>query len=376
MAQAAQLLEPNDAASEYQRTIDLAALAGVNRGDRIRVEAITDRTIELFERTIRVLDAEANDNVPVDRQAPTDKRFMPEHEDLRQRFIFAEALGSYATLQDLLDAHSPGRLLSQDYEQKVAAGRLTPEQRRILEDYHAQMDQALVHAHQYLLSNIETGFSYDEVHELNEVLLEARERCRRITAILGTDLIYEVEAAVQTLYDFTGKIHSVQKSIDGIFLIDSEVMFIPTNDLIDCVNTIFSAIGNPYVAEHVDGMLLLAARNLLIGVVSFYSYYGKHQIYKVFQKKQATVSRAVLAHQIRHEIKKLFNACRVDNRLMLTRVMNDAERDFEISVGAIQEEATAAAVEVVKLLIPEDVEVPPPPEKPGLIKRLASWMFR
>ncbi|NNL99507.1 MAG: hypothetical protein HKO62_02065, partial [Gammaproteobacteria bacterium] len=114
----------------------------------------------------------------------------------------------------------------------------------------------------------------------------------------------------------------------------------------------------------------------LIGVVSFYSYYGKHQIYKVFQKKQATVSRAVLAHQIRHEIKKLFNACRADNRLMLTRVMNDAERDFEISVGAIQDEATQAAVDVVRLLIPADVDIPPPPPRPGLIKRLASWMFR
>ncbi|NNM01639.1 MAG: hypothetical protein HKO62_12875, partial [Gammaproteobacteria bacterium] len=244
MADAARVLESEAAENDYQSTIDLAALAGVNRGDRIRIEAIADRTIELFERTIRVLEAEANESKAAVRTVSNDKRFMPEHEDLRQRFIFAEALGSYATLQDLLDAHSPGRLLSQDYEQKIAAGRLTPNERRILNEYHEQMDSALVHAHQYLLSNIETGFSYDEVHELNEVLLEARERCRRITAILGTDLIYEVEAAVQTLYDFTIKIQSVQKSIDGIFLIDSEVMFIPTNDLIGCVNTIFSAIGN------------------------------------------------------------------------------------------------------------------------------------
>ena len=166
-----------------------------------------------------------------------------------------------------------------------------------------------------------------------------------------------------------------RKSIDGIFLVDSEVLFIPTLDLVKCVDTIFAAIGNPFVAEHIDGILLLAARNLLIETVSFYSYYGKQQIYNVFRRRQSTISGWLIAHHVRLEIRKLFTACQTDNKLVLTRIMDNVAREFEISVETIQEEAERSAVQAVNLLIPPE-PVPGPPAKTGLLERLASWLFR
>ena len=155
-------------------------------------------------------------------------------------------------------------------------------------------------------------------------------------------------------------------------MVDSEVLFIPTLDLINCVNIIFSAVGNPYLAENVDGVLLLAARNLLIEAVSFYSYYGKERIYNLVNH-QSTVSNAVITHHIRKEIHTLFKACEADNKLVLKRIMQDAEKQFEISVEAIQMEAESNAVAVVREMIPEKDTMELPEPKKGLIGRMMSW---
>jgi len=120
-------------------------------------------------------------------------------------------------------------------------------------------------------------------------------------------------------------------------------------------------------------VLLLAARNLLIDVVSFYSYYGKNQIYSVLQRGGSNVSSQAITARIRHEIRRLFDACKQDNRLVLTRVMSDAQREFEISVEAIQSEAEFFAVEAVKLLIPPGESAPPPPRR-SLLRRLFGWL--
>lgn len=196
-----------------------------------------------------------------------------------------------------------------------------------------------------------------------------------LTQIKECTLIYEVEMSVRQLYTFQEKIRTVKRSIDGILLVDSEVMFMPTNDLVRIVHNLFKAVGNPFVAEHNHGILLLAARTLLIQSVSFYSYYGKQQIYTVFKRNNATVNRSMITHHIRSEIKKLFRACTTENRLVLKRVMNDAEREFEISIDSIRAEAERSAIEVVNQLIPEPVVPPPPPPK-TLMQRISNWLFR
>ncbi len=343
-------------------TLDLAVLARVSRGDCIEIEDVADRTLELFQRTLRIVDERDQESDTKFPDPADPDRFVPEHDDLRKRFLFAETLGSYSALHDLLDGYSPAYRLSVDFDEKARASRLSEFKIRALEDYRDQIHEALLHANEYLLANVGSGYTADELHELNEILIEARTRFESITAILGMQLIYEVEDAVRKLYAFQEKIRTVQRSIDGIFLVDSEVMFMPTNDLVTIVNNLFKAIGNPFVAKHIDGMLLLAARNLLIQAVSFYSYYGKQQVYTVFKRNQGTVSRSVVTHHIRGEIKKLFRACTMNNKLVLKRVMNDAEREFEISVASIRTEAERSAIEVVSTLFVQPIESLPPPQ--------------
>lgn len=361
----------------FDVTIDLAVLAQVNRGDRIIIDANHDKTLELFNKTLNVVEhQEVHSERETNSSDPAPDRFIPEHGDLRKRFIFAETLGSYSTLHDLLDKYSPAYRMSQTFHGKVDQGSLSQTQIKALEDYRSQIHEALVHANQFLLENVSAQYTADELHELNEILTEAKERFETVTAILGMQLIHDVEAAVRKLYMFQEKMRTVQRSIDGIFLVDSEVMFIPTNDLIKIVNDLFRAVGNPFVAENIDGMMLLAARNLLIEAVSFHSYYGKEQIYRVFRRGQATLSRSAISHQIRGEIRKLFRACASNNRLVLRRMMTNAEREFEISIESIQLAAEENAMAVVNTLIPDDAPPSPPPPPPGFIQRVQSWLFR
>lgn len=359
----------------YEATLDLAALAQLARGERVEVEQIGDRTLDLFEKTLEVVDPASTASADSTATPADPDRFVPEHGDLRQRFLFAETLGSYATLHDLLDGYSPAHRLSQDFEQKSLLARLSADELEALEAYREQIHHALVHANEYLLANVSGGYSAEELQELNTILREARSRFETVDSILGAQLIYEIEDGVRRLYAFQGKIRSVQRSFDGIFLVDHEVMFMPTNDLVAIVNTVFKAVGNPYVAEHIDGILLLAARNLLIQAVAFYSYYGKQQIYTAFKRNRTAANRAVITHHIRSEIRKLFRACMTDNKLVLKRVMNDVEREFEISVDAIRNEAELSAVAAVSLLLPEPVDRAPEPDR-SLMARISRWLFR
>ncbi len=197
---------------------------------------------------------------------------------------------------------------------------------------------------------------------------ELAARDREITRILGTHLMHEIEAAVRRLAELSLKIHSVEHTVSGIFLVDSEVMFIPTNELIRCVNTLFEGLGNPHLAREIDGVTLLAARNLLIEVVAFFSYYGKHQIYNLVSRHRGRNTTVAITYRIRSEIRKLFEACKRDNKLVLTRVVENAERDFELSVEAIQQEAEASAVAAVIRILP--------PEAPPRVAAPRSWMRR
>lgn len=355
-------------------TLDLAVLAQVDRGDRVEVERIADRTIELFAQTIRILaERDTAEEPPVPPAGPP-TGFVPEQIDLRERFLIAEALGSYATLHDLVNGDAPAYRLFIDCEARMIAADIAPREAALLEDYRIRIHEALVHANAHLLSNVGDGFTADELHELDAILREAQARFRRITAILGANHVRKVERAVIALSRLHEKIKAVHPTVNGIFLVDTEVMFVPTNDLIDIVKTIFAAVGNPHVAQTIDGMLLLAARNLLIEAVSFYSYYGKQQIYNAFKKNQGAIPRQVIARHVRDEIRKLFRACKAENRLVLRRVMANAEREFELSVKAIRTEAEHSAIRAVHLLMPP----PPPPrsERPTLLRRLRNWLFR
>lgn len=361
-----------------EQTLDLHELARVLKGERIEVEARRrfETTDELFQRTLRLLRTGAGQppEAPPAPRRPSGDRYIPENEDLRKIYLFAEALGGYERLYDLINVHSPGRKLSRDYREKADRRLLTREEVRTLEEYQRQINEALTNAHQYLLDNPMQHFTPAEMHELFDLLTTASRRSRELTRIIGTHLVHEIEQAVRRLYEFQQMIRTVHRTVDGIFLVNSEVMFIPTIELIECVNNIFRGVGNPYVAEHVDGVMLLAARNLLIEVASFHSYYGKQQIYKLVRKGGSGASTHAIAHRIRHEVKKLFEACQADNKLVLRRVMQNAEREFEMSVQAIEAEAVAFAVQEVRVFLPEEPP-PAPPRRKGLLVRLFGWLW-
>lgn len=361
-----------------EATIDLTLVARINRGERVEVSPLDcDRTQELFDRTVRLVDEQerSRQHSPPAAPAPQVLHYVPEHDDLRKRFIFAEAIGSYSALHDLLNGYSPAYQLFSSYEFRVNVTRLTRDEVRVLESYRDQVHSALIHASQYLYDNLGSGFSAEELQELNDILREARERYDCVTTILGMNLIHEVEEAVHRLHALEQKMRQVQATVDGIFLVNSEVMFVSANELIEIVNAIFNAVGNPHVARHINGIMLLAARNLLIQVVSFHSYYGRQQIYNVFKRNTVTVNQAAIAHHIRGEIRSLFRACKAENRLVLKRVMSHAEREFELSVDAIREEAESIAIAALERLLPR-APAPEPPPPPGLFRRIARWLFR
>ena len=332
-------------------TLDLAALAHVGHGEQIRVEVIRDQTLELFDKTLQLLSEAPHEDHSTAPALPAD-RFIPRHRDLRSRFFFAEALGGYDILNDVIDRHAAMLRHSSKCEGKLRLQALSEGELRRLEEYHEHLQLALRHAHQYLLDNSTLEFSAEELRELHELLRNARDRVNHLTSIIGAHLIHEIELAVQRLHEYHAKIRQVQKSVCGIFLIDKEVMFIDTHELIHCITTVFKGVGNPYLADNIDGMLLLAARNLLIEVISFYSYYGKEQVYSLFKKRRGGISPHVITYHIRQEIRLLFDACQQDNKLVLTRVMQSAQRDFELSIEAISQEAEERAVDKVNDLFP------------------------
>lgn len=359
-----------------QPTLDLAEMAQVRRGERVEVQHLDDATQELFDRTVKLVESELGPERTIrSSRRSLERSFVPDNEDLRAIYLLAEAVGGYDAFNDLVNVHSPGNVLSKHFGDKAREAALSESELTHLRDYQEQIRNALRNANEYLRDVAVDEFSRDELHQLHDMILTASERAKELNQILGAHYIHEVERVVKRLYEFHAQMHSVERTVDGIFMVNSEVMFVPTNELVSCVNTLFEAVGNSHLANTIDGVMLLAARNLLIEVASFYSYYGKEQIYTLFKRGGQSVSTQAVTARIRGEIRRLFDACKRDNKLVLTRVMTDAERQFEISVEAIQEEATQVAMEQVKVFMPRE-DAPRAAPKRGLLKRLFGWLAR
>jgi hypothetical protein len=359
-----------------QHTLDLAEIARINRGDRVQVQHLADSTQELFDQTLALVDAAPGSDAPERAQRSDEGRFVPENRDLRTIYLLAEAVGGYETFHDLVNVHSPGNVLWRNYGEKAKATALSADEVRKLEHYQQQIHDALRNANAYLRDVAVHTLGREEMRELHGVILAASARAKDLNRLMGIHLMHEVEHAVERLYELHEKMRTVERSVDGIFLVDSELMFIPANELIRCVNTVFNAVGNSYLSRNIDGVILLAARNLLIDVVSFYSYYGKNQIYNVLRRGGSNVSTHAITARIRYEIRHLFDACKQDNKLVLTRIMADAQRKFEVSVEAIQAEAELHAVDAVKLLVPRGEPVFVQGRKKGFLRRLVNWLIR
>ena len=78
--------------------------------------------------------------------------------------------------------------------------------------------------------------------------------------------------------------------------------------------------------------------------------------------------------RIRSEIRKILNACKEDNKLVLTRIMEDEEDNLDLSIEAIQSEAVKEAVEAVVKILPMVESAAPPTKKKSWVRRLFGWL--
>jgi hypothetical protein len=370
------LTEDASAESEtYQKTLDIYALAELERGERVAVEPIPQDTLEVFEQTLDIIKEEGGQPEGAELDPERLARRLaeaPGDSDLRKVFLFAEVLGSYDAVNDLTRKDSPYYRLSLKYGQTVLHHPLEEKECRYLEEYHDALKKAIANARDYYRNTGLRGLTVEEMQELYTLVMSAREKAKEITEILGRHLILQIEQAVARLNTIREQSVHVDRTVDGIFLVDDEVMFIGSGELRELIDTVFKGVGNPYLAGNIDGVLLLAARNLLIDVVSFYSYYGKHQIYQLFAQDR-TIDRHRVTMRIRNEVRKILNACKQDNKLVLTRIMQKEEEKLDLSIEAIQREAEEVAVEAVVKIRPSSTPTPLR-EKKGWFRRLLAWL--
>jgi len=209
-----------------QATLDLTELAGIGRNDKVRLQNFAHRTYELFDRTLKII--ETVEVTPAAHERPAaGMRFIPQEKDLRSRFKFAEALGSYSTLNSLLDRYAPAYQLTRAIDEPSLIAEISPREIRILEEYRDQIESALHHVSEHLYEYSVSEFSADELQELNDILHEARDRLHVSETVIGMRLIHDVEQSLQALHQIYGKIQPVQGTISGVFIVDSEIMFMP-----------------------------------------------------------------------------------------------------------------------------------------------------
>lgn len=358
-----------------EKSIDLRALAMLGKHEQVAVQPIDDRTLDAFDQTLAIIRTGGGEGDERSFSETIIRKIekAPDDSELRKVFIFAEILGGYDAFNDLTRTDSPRYSMSQRYGREVMERELTEMELVQLEEYYDALKQAIENAKEFYRETKLRGLSAAEMNELYGLVLNARGKTKEITEIIGKHLIRQIEKAVARLNEIRLKALQVEPTVSGVFLVDDEVMFIPVNELTDAITTIFKGVGNPYLAGNIDGVLLLAARNLLIEVVSFYSYYGKHQIYQLF-KHQQTADRQRIIVRIRNEIRKILRACKEDNKLVLTRIMAKEEEQLDLSIEAIQKEAEKGAVDAVIRIMPPVEPTPPPPPKKSWLKRLFGWM--
>ncbi|MDZ7752743.1 MAG: hypothetical protein U5S82_14000 [Gammaproteobacteria bacterium] len=360
-----------DAADRRDEVLNVEALAQLGHNETVRVMPIPDATSEAFDQTLAVIDLRAEHG---EVAGPDDAEALaaPRDGDLRTVYKFASILGGYDAFNDLTRSDSPTIRLIATFREVIKERDLTSDEIGRLEDIHHQLKQAVDRTRQRYRETHFEGLTTEEIKELHALVSRARDMANEVNLIIGENLMKQIRQAVERLNVIRLKALGVERSVSGIFLVDDEVMYIPEEELAASINTIFRGVGNPHLANNIDGVLLLAARNVLIEVVSFYAYYGKHQIYQLF-KVNSAVDRQRVTLRIRNEIRKILRACKEDNKLVLTRVMAKEEERLDMSIEAIMREAEKSAVEAVIRILPPEAP-PPPPRKKKWYQRLFGWL--
>ncbi|MCG8324717.1 MAG: hypothetical protein MI673_04305, partial [Thiotrichales bacterium] len=115
-----------NAQARQARTLELAEFAHICADEIVMVESIADVTQDLFDRTLDLFELENGSEQPVARPDFTN-RYIPLHDDLRTIYLFAEALGGYEQVNELVNENSPANLLSARIEKLLEQETLRPE---------------------------------------------------------------------------------------------------------------------------------------------------------------------------------------------------------------------------------------------------------
>jgi hypothetical protein len=158
------------------KTLDLSDIANLRPGETVEVRRL-GTTEDDFEKTLELLttrvargsrtsETSAGHTQPLDPQQQTPRvrkpdEFVPQDEQLRSVFLFAEAVGGYQQFHDLVYKYSPGLSLIARVSSTVAKEPLRPLQTRDLTEYRDQIVVGLAAARTYLTEHGRSAYLPD-----------------------------------------------------------------------------------------------------------------------------------------------------------------------------------------------------------------------
>ena len=331
---------------------DMRSIAGVGKGDNIDVEKLPEVTLDFVKGVLHILEQEKKTAKESSEEKNKSKETYKFDEitdlDLRTVNIEADLFGGYDLYNELVSHHVPTLQILKEFGDKEDVSGLTDQEATILIQHIHDVSEALDNVKKNITHEKLKSMHKEELDELHDIIVAAIDRYGKIVRILGSYNLEKLTDVITILYEYNSKIQGVDKTVTGISMVDSEFLFIPDDELAECIDILFIGIGNPYFVNHIDPAFLLAARKLLIHSIGFYCYYGKEGLSGDRAAGTEVDPKAVHA-RVKNELKKLLRFFNHDNRIAITCTTPRKTTELiEFSIKSITEEAEQYAMELVR----------------------------
>ena len=329
---------------------DMRSIAGVGKSDAITVEKLPEVTLDFIKGVLHILEQEKKTAKEAVKEKKKEQYKFDEitDDDLRTVFNEAELFGGYDLYNELVSEHVPTLKILQEFVDKEDTSDLSEQEARILENHIHAVSEALENVKHNITHAKLKSMSKAELDELHDIILAAIDRYGKIVRILGNYNLEKLTDVIAILYEYNSKIEGVDKTVTGISMFDSEFLFIPDEELAECIDILFIGVGNPYFVNHVDPAYLLAARKLLIHSIGFYCYYGKEGL-SGDRAAGTELDQKAVHLRVRNELKGLLRFFNHDNKITIScTTPKNARTEFQFSIQAITQEADKYAMELVR----------------------------
>ncbi len=331
---------------------DMRSIAGVGKGEKIEVEKLPEVTLDFVKGVLHILEQEkktAKELAEDEKKSAEPYKFDEITDlDLRTVNIEAELFGGYDLYNELVSDHVPTLQILKDFADKEDTSGLTEQEAKILEQHVHDVSEALDNVKKNITHEKLKSMHKAELEELHDIIVAAIDRYGKIVRILGSYNLEKLTDVIAILYEYNNKIQGVDKTVTGISMVESEFLFIPDEELAECIDILFIGIGNPYFVNHVDPAYLLAARKLLIHSIGFYCYYGKEGL-SGDRAAGTDVDPGKIHSRVRNELKKLLRFFNHDNKITITCTTTQNTTELvEFSIKSITEEAELYAMDLVR----------------------------